>query len=115
MKILLTQTVEKELIKTFSSQKSVDFFIKKIKENNQDTIYIQRPFVKIKVGVFWLSLRVVWEYRKVWGQLVIILIIKKSDKRYWNNLLWSKEIKQKVCWTLWKIAKDISLNNYKIY
>jgi len=115
MEVLVTKSIEKELYKILSSQKSIDFFINKLKKKNIENIYIKRPFVKIKVSVFWLALRIIGEYRKVEWRLVLILIVKKADKTYWSNLTWSKEIEHKVISILPKLSQDIKNLHYKIY
>ncbi len=115
MEILITHCVEKEFKKVLHSQKSVNFFIRKIKQTDIEELYLKRPFVKIKVSIFWLALRVVWEYRKIEWRLVLILILKKSDKHYWYNLTWSKEIEHKVISMLPKISTDLKNLHYKIY
>jgi hypothetical protein len=60
-------------------------------------------------------LRIVWEYRKIDWILVLILILKKTDKKYWNNLVWSKEVEDKIWTLLPKILKNLEDNNYKVY
>lgn len=115
MKIILPQIVEKELFKILISDKSIESLIKKIKTQDIEKIYLKRPFVKIKVSFFWLVLRIIWEYRKIDWVLVLILIFKKTDKKYWNNLVWSKEIENKIINLLPKIWEDMKNNNYKIY
>ena len=115
MKILLPKIVEKDLLKLVLSKKSILILMEKIKKQNIEEIYLKRPFVKIKISIFWLTLRIIWEYRKMSWNLVLVLIIKKTNKKYWENLIWSKEIENKVINILPKISDDIKNNKYIIY
>jgi len=114
-KILISETVKNELLSIFKSQKIIDILINKIKNKNIENIYLKRPFVKIKVSIFNDTFRIVWEYRKIKWTLVFILIFKKSNKKYWNNLTWSKEIENLTINMLSKIKEDILNKTYKIY
>ena len=115
MKIILPKTVEKDLFKILVSDKSIEWIINKIKTQDIEKIYLKRPFVKIKVSFFWLTLRIIWEYKKNNWILVLILIFKKTDKKYWDNLIWSKEIENKIINILPKIWEDMKNNNFKVY
>lgn len=59
--------------------------------------------------------RFIWEFTKVNWILTIILIFKKSDKKYWTNLIWSKEIEDLILNKLKHIQKDILNWDYKLY
>lgn len=115
MKIILPKTAEKDLFKMLISDKSIEELIEKIKLQNIEKIYLKRPFVKIKVSFFWLTFRIIWEYKKIDWFLVLILFFKKTNKKYWNNLIWSKEIESKIINILPKIWDDLEKNNFKIY
>lgn len=52
MKILLSETLEKDLNKIFSWENAKIIFLNKLKEINLELIYLKRPYVKIKVSLF---------------------------------------------------------------
>jgi hypothetical protein len=71
--------------------------------------------VKIKVSIFNDTFRIIWEYRKINWLLVFILIFKKSNKKYWDNLIRSKDIEILTKNMLLKIKDDIVNKKYNIY
>ena len=115
MKILLSKSIEKDFLKIIISKKSLKFLIEKIKKQNIESIYLKRPFVKIKISIFWLTLRIIGEYRKINWILILILIFKKNCKKNWENIFWSKDIDKKIKNTLKKISKDIQNKDFDIY
>lgn len=112
---MISETTLKELKNILKSSKIIDILIKKLKNKNIENIYLERPFVKIKVSLFDFNLRIIWEYRKINWILVLILIFKKSDKKYWNNLIWANQIENLTKNMLIKITKDIKEWKYNIY
>ena len=113
--ILITKSIKKELDWIFTSNKSINLLIKKLKSQEICNIYLKRPFVKIKISIFSNVLRLIWEYRKINWILVLILIFKKSDKKYWDNTIWSKDIENLVINKLSKISQEIKENEYNMY
>lgn len=115
MRILISKTVEKDIYKVFSSQNSINLLVKKVKAINIENIYLKRPFVKIKVSILSINFRIIWEFKKLNWILTLILLFKKSNKKYWTNLVWSDDIEKLVLNKLENIQKDIINWDYKLY
>lgn len=115
MKVLISKTVKKDISKIFSSKNSIHLLVKKIKNTNIENIYLKRPFVKIKISFLWINFRIIWEFKKINWILVFILLLKKSNKKYWDNLIWSDDIEKLILNRLESIQKDILNWEYEFY
>jgi len=82
MKVLVSATVEKEVYKIFSSHKLQELLFLKISEQKHNIIYIKRPYLKIKMKIFSSSLRIIARYFYEKDLLVIIFVLKKTDKNF---------------------------------
>lgn len=115
MQILLTETLEKDLSKIFSWDNAKIIFLNRLKEINPELIYLKRPYVKIKVSLFSISFRIIWKFQIINWILVLIFVLKKVDKTFWENIIWNKKLESKIDIRLSKINQDIENWNYKLY
>ncbi len=73
------------------------------------TMYLKRPFFKLKFSVNWVSMRFVWKFYEEKILIIPILIYKKSNKAKGENIIWDT-VEQKVLFEMRKI--DIDLQNW---
>ena len=112
MNIVITDTFKKEFISMFKSDVLIWKFCKKI--NKSKVINLDYPLDKIKFNFIGISIR--WLiYISIKDKVLPILIVKKSNKKYWNNLILNNEIK-KICKVkLGKCLDDFDEGKYKMY
>ena len=115
MKILVSETLEKDLNKIFNWENAKIIFLNKLKEINPELIYLKRPYVKIKVSLFNISFRIIWKFQIINWILVLIFVLKKIDKTFWENIIWNKTFESKIDIRLLKINQDIEKWSYKLY
>lgn len=115
MKILVSYTTEKELNKIINSDNAKIVFFNKLKNINPELIYLKRPYVKIKVSLFNIAFRIIWKFKKINWILVLIFVLKKVDKNFWENIIWNKRLENRIDFKLGKINEDIEKWNYKLY
>jgi len=115
MKILVSNILSKELSKFFQSDKTLNIFLNKLKRQKPELIYLKRPYVKIKVSLFDISFRIIAKYDKNNDILVLIFVKNKTNKTFWENIFWNKDLEEKINFRIEKISDDIENNNYKLY
>ena len=110
----MTKTFEKFIDKNFSS-----YFIDleklsfELKKSFNSKIYLKRAIMKFKIKINSLSYRLVALVKD--NKIVPILIFLKKDKKYWENLIWNKELEILINHYSWKIQEDIINDNIKIF
>lgn len=114
MQIYFTQTFEKFLDKYFSNY-FIDLleFSEMLKKSFSDNLYLKRPVMKFKIKLNWVSYRVVWIIK--WEIILPILIFHKKEKKFWENLIWNKELEILIDFYATKHQSDIENKKYKIY
>ncbi len=115
MKIIISNIVSKELSIFFKSDKTLNIFLDKLKNQNSKFLYLKRPYIKIKVSLFDISFRIIAKIDKNNQLLVLVFIKNKTNKLFWENIFWNKWLEQKINIRLNKISDDIELWNYKLY
>lgn len=75
----------------------------KLKEIN--IIKLKNPFFKIKTNINWISLRWIWVLNDK-ESLIPIFLVTKNNKKFWENLILSKEVLEKVNNLFFKYSKD---------
>ena len=115
MRVLVSWTVEKEVFKIFSSLKLQEVLFTKISEQTHNIIYIKRPYIKIKLRIFSSSLRIVARYFPEEDLLILLFVLKKTDKNFWENIYWDKDTELRVIQRNERINSDIKKSNYKLY
>jgi len=113
MKIIITKTFEKDFYNIFNSYKILDFFVKKIKTTN--LISLNNEYKKIKFDLFNQSIRWIVYIENDNLIYVPIFIVKKFDKKYWMNLILTKDLLSILNLKFEKSIIDINSNNYKVY
>ena len=112
MNIIITNTFKKEFISIFKSEYLIDGFCDKLKRSKN--IRLNFPLDKIKFSYVWIDIRgiiFIWIKNKI----LPIFIIKKSNKKYWNNLILNKEINEITKLKLKNCLDDIDNNDFKLY
>lgn len=113
MKIVITKTFEKDFYNIFNSSKLMKFFVEKIKISK--LINLNTEYKKFKIDILNQSIRWVVYIENKQKFYIPIFIIKKSDKKYWMNLVLTKEILAILDLKFQKSIIDLNLNNFKIY
>jgi len=112
MNIVITNTFKKEFISIFKSESLMTGFCEKIKYSKN--IRLDFPLDKIKFKYVWIDIRwIIFIWIK--DKILPIFIIKKSNKKYWNNLVLNKEIKDISKIKLKNCLLDFENNDYKLY
>ena len=59
-------------------------------------IWLESPIAKVKIYIKWIAIRwlVVIKHKSNGQTIVPLFFVLKSDKKYWDNLILSKGIKQ---------------------
>lgn len=112
MNIIITETFKSEFISIFKSEVLISWFCEKIKWTK--FINLNFPFKKIKFKYVWIDIRwiiFIWINDKI----LPIFIVKKSNKKYWNNLVLNKMIKDISKIKLNNCLSDIDNNNYELH
>ena len=111
MNIIITKNFRKDFNKIFKDKYIIDFcknFLY-LKEINLDF-----PYKKYKFNIAWINIR--WVYIISIKNIILpIFITKKSDKKYWMNLVTNKDFLKilKLKYQKWLI--DFENNEFKIY
>lgn len=113
MKIIITSTFEKDFYNIFNSTKIIDFFIKKIKKN--DLIFLSTIYKKFKIQILKQSIRWIIFTENNQQFYIPIFIVKKSDKKYWMNLILNKEMLDILEIKLQKNIDDFKSNKFNVY
>lgn len=118
MKILITDSVNLDLLSIIKSEKNKKKFLLKIREkinlNWWKNIFLKRPFIKIKVNFLNISFRIIAENNIENNFVVLMLFFKKSDKNFWENLVWSDELEKKIKNQMIKIQSDLLFDKYEL-
>ncbi len=112
MNIIITDTFEKEFKNIFKSESLLLTFSKKLKK--VERIKLKHPLEKIKFNFSWISIRwiiFIW----IGDNLLPIFIVKKSDKRFWNNLILNKEVQILCKNKLKKCLLDFENDKFKLF
>jgi len=112
MNIIITDTFKKDFLSIFKSELLIKWFCDRI--NSTKLLKLKHPFDKIKFKYVWIDIRwllFIW----IADKLFPIFIIKKSNKKYWNNLVLNYEITKIAEWKLEKVLLDFKNDDFKIY
>ncbi len=109
-KILISNSFEKEF-KKLNLPITIERFIKMIKVYK--FIFLDGEFYKVKL--YNPSLRWVVYFDKDKKLIVPVLLFKKTDKKYGENLILNDKIFKKIDTMFGKISQDIKEGNYKIF
>jgi len=113
MKIIITQTFEKNFIKDFKKYNfDLTKFIQVLKKTNQ--ISLKSPYFKIKIFLDWVSIRGISVINDIWNIIPIFIVLKK-DKKIWENIVLNKVVLEKINMLLWKMTEDFNNWDYKEY
>ncbi len=112
MKIVITNTFKKDFLKIFLHEKMINIFINKLKESN--LIYLNSNIFKFKFHIRTLSVRWILLVN-INDKYIPILIVKKSDKQFWQNLVFDKKLENKLLTIIPKIENDILENNFTTF
>lgn len=82
MRILVSDTLKKDIEKLFHSENILSIFLAKISKVNPEKIYLKRPYVKIKITIFSYTLRVIARYIPENSLLIPLFILEKKNKRF---------------------------------
>ena len=76
-------------------------------------MYLKRPIMKFKIKINRLSYRIVWLVKN--EKIVPILIFLKKDKKFWENIIWNKELEILINHYSSKMEFDFKNKDIKIY
>jgi len=114
MKIIITKTFLKDYKKVCKNI-NIEVFTKNIFSiQNLEAMYLKRPILKLRIKVSNIHIRLACKYIEDRFLLFPILIYKKSDKNYWENLIWNN-IEEVIQQQLIKIDSDLQSWNYTTY
>lgn len=111
MKIIITKTFLKDFKEVFYDEKFLKVFLKKLNETS--LIFLTNELYKFKFYIRTISIRWVI-FLNINNYFIPILIVKKSDKNIWENLVLNKFIKEIIDNKLWKMSRDLSNWDYEI-
>ena len=112
MNIIITETFKKDFLKIFKSELFLENFSQNLK--NIKSIKLTSPYNKFKLQMWWIHLR--WIYIiLLQNKYLPIFVVKKSNKKYWNNLLINNKNIYFYKLKYEKSINDIENNNFKIY
>lgn len=113
MKIIITNTFEKDFYSIFNSYKLMNFFIGKIYKSK--LINLSTEYKKFKIDILNQSVRWIIYIEDNQEIYIPIFIVKKADKKYWMNLILTKEILEILDLKFKKSINDFNLHNFKVY
>lgn len=105
--------MKKEFYKIFIKKSDLNKFCNKTKIWN--FINFKIPYKKYKFTISWISIRWIIVIHDNRVSVIPIFIIKKSDKTYWNNLIFNKKMDNILNLKYDKAIQDIENNDYKVY
>ena len=111
MIIIITKTFKKDFKKIFL-ENNLGIFCKQFSLSKK--INLKNPYKKYKIDVSWTAIR--WVYI-IWFNWIYlpIFIVKKADKKYWMNLILTKELIKILKLKYEKSLKDIENNDFEKY
>lgn len=86
MEILITNNFKKDFLKLLKYEAFLEDFIQLLKEKNHKFIDLKYPYKKFKYKIGNISLRSIL-FMKIENKIIPIFIVKKSNKRLWNNII----------------------------
>ncbi len=118
MKVIITESFEKhhkkffwKEFKTCSLQKIISIVNKEITVHS---MYINRPFMKIKFNFCNRAIRMVVSKDEDNNLVIPLFITDKNDKKYWVNLIW-ETVSDKVLANMTEATSNITHKKYKIF
>ena len=112
MKIIITKTFLKDFKEVFYDEKFLNIFLKKVNETK--LIFLTDELYKFKFYIKTISIRWII-FINIDNIFIPILLVKKSDKNIWENLILNKSIKQIIDTKFWKMWKDLQNMDYEIF
>lgn len=112
MKIIITKTFLKDFKEVFYDEKFLWIFFRKLKEKK--LIFLTDKLYKFKFYIKTISVRWVI-FINVNNVFIPILLVKKSDKNIWENLILNKSIKEIIDTKLLKMWKDLKSWDYQVF
>lgn len=112
MKILITNSFLKDFEKTIKLKNWLNIFLQKLKESN--IFRLNDETKKFKFYISNISVRGI-VFINEYNIGIPILIVKKSDKKYWSNLVLNKEIEDILKIKLVDMNSDLIKWKYKKY
>ena len=111
MTIIITKTFKKDFNKIFKDN-NLSIFCKQLSLSKE--INLEIPYKKYKINISWITIR--WVY-VIWINWIYlpIFIVKKSDKKYWMNLILTKELVKILQLKYEKNLEDIEKWDFKKY
>jgi len=111
MNIIITRSFKKDFTKIFKENDLISFCknISLWKEIN-----LEHPYKKYKFNISWIAIRGVYVI-SIKNFLLPIFIIKKFDKKYWMNLVLTKELINILNLKYSKSLDDIENKSYSLY
>lgn len=109
MKIIIADSFSKKYKKELFLI-DINKLSKKINENN--IIFLNHPYIKLKVIIWWIAIRWILLKTNLWNLVFLVLCFKK-DKNCWDNLSF-ETYKFEILSMEQKVLSDIENWNFKI-
>ena len=113
MHIIIVKSFKKIFLKIFNSDIDLKKFSNKLK--SEKFINLEKPYKKIKFTLSWISIRWIVVFHNNEINIIPLYIVKKSDKKYWYNLILNKETKYFINLRFKKSIIDMEEWNFEIY
>jgi len=113
MKIIITETFEKNFLKEFKKYNfKLENFVEILRKTN--LINLKEPYFKIKLSLNNVSLRWIVIKNDIW-KIIPVFIVLKKNKVLWDNLVLNKKVLEKIDSLMWKMSKDFEENDFEEY
>lgn len=114
MKIVITESFEREFYKLFKYSFLINNLVEKLKTKQHTLINLIYPYRKFKYKIFNISIRWV-VFVGLENKIVPIYIAKKKDKIRWYNIKVDKDFLKILDSILKNTKTDLRYNKYKVY
>ncbi len=112
MNIIITDTFKKDFLKIFKWKNDIFLFSKELRKTR--FINLKNPFQKYKLTFSWISIRWIL-LLNIANNCIPLYVVKKSNKKYWMNLVLDKELEKILENKYFKIKEDINNDDFEIY
>ncbi len=113
MKVIITQSFEKNHLKKYKKYFSKQELVKSLKDKQQSLITLHEPFFKYKNNIKTVAFRGV-VFVSTNNALIPLCFFLKKDKQYGNNITWqtTKEMIEK---EFSNALKDLENGNFEVF
>lgn len=116
MNIIVTASFEKHRKKFWSKSQVRVSLLKDIllQDISQGLLYIHRPYIKVKFRYHQKSCRLLVAYNEDKNILLPLFLTDKNDTLYWYNMVWNKQLEQKIDLLMMKAIEDLDMKKFTL-